>query len=168
MKSMNWFDRKLTFGLSPEMLPFYLERLEGTILRLEHKIKNVDDKILSHRFNDKWSVKQHIGHLAEVDEVGNKRIGEMISGMQILSKAVFEPKGYNPWPIEKVVEFLRKTRTENINRYKSLSLNDLIKASMHPRLNVPMTPVDLAWFDAEHDDHHLVKLTEIITENVHC
>ena len=26
----------------------------------------------------------------------------------------------------------------------------------------PMTPVDLAWFDAEHDDHHLVKINEII------
>ncbi len=25
-----------------------------------------------------------------------------------------------------------------------------------------MTPVDLAWFDAAHDDHHLVKINEII------
>jgi hypothetical protein len=33
---------------------------------------------------------------------------------------------------------------------------------MHPRLKVPMTPVDLAWFDAEHDDHHLVKINFII------
>ena len=26
-----------------------------------------------------------------------------------------------------------------------------------------MTPVDLAWFDAEHDDHHLVRMNEIIS-----
>jgi hypothetical protein len=27
-----------------------------------------------------------------------------------------------------------------------------------------MTPVDLAWFDAEHDDHHLVKINEILAQ----
>ncbi len=26
-----------------------------------------------------------------------------------------------------------------------------------------MTPVDLAWFDAEHDDHHLVRMGEILS-----
>ena len=25
-----------------------------------------------------------------------------------------------------------------------------------------MSPVDLAWFDAEHDDHHLVRINEIL------
>ena len=84
-----------------------------------------------------------------------------------MSRAVFEPQDYNPWPVQKVVDLFRKNRTENINKYKSLSLVDLVKSSIHPRLNLQMTPVDLAWFDAEHDDHHLVKLTEIISEHVH-
>ena len=164
---MAWFDRTFTFGLPPEMLPFYLERLEGTIVRIDYKVKEIDDKILSERFNDKWSVKQHIGHLAEVDLIANKRIDEILSGLPTMTRAVFEPQNYNPWPVQKVVELFRKNRTENINKYKSLSLVDLVKLSIHPRLNLPMTPVDLAWFDAEHDDHHLVKLTEIISEHVH-
>jgi hypothetical protein len=27
-----------------------------------------------------------------------------------------------------------------------------------------MTPVDLAWFDAEHDDHHFVTINKILKE----
>jgi len=38
-------------------------------------------------------------------------------------------------------------------------------AATHPRLKVKMTPVDLAFFDAEHDDHHLLKISDIIRLN---
>jgi len=44
-----------------------------------------------------------------------------------------------------------------------LSVDDLERSSLHPRLMVRMTPVDLAWFDAEHDDHHLVRMDEILS-----
>jgi len=33
--------------------------------------------------------------------------------------------------------------------------------SKHPRLLTPMRPIDLAYFVAEHDDHHLAKISEI-------
>jgi len=162
MKKFEWFDRQFTFGLPKEMLPFYLERLDGTIARIEQKVKGIDDKILSEKFNGKWSIKQNIGHLAEVDQVGNKRIDEMTSGAVVLSPAVFEPQDYNPWPIEKVVRFFMQTRKANLDKYKKLSEEQVIKSSLHPRLKVQLTPVDLAWFDAEHDDHHLVKINEIL------
>ena len=79
-----------------------------------------------------------------------------------MSPAVFEPQDYNPWPIEKVLEFFRSSRRSNLRAYASIAETDLAKSSIHPRLKVPMSPVDLAWFDAEHDDHHLVKINEII------
>src|SRR5882672_9960864 len=160
--ALPWFERNLRFGYAPEMLPFFLERLEGTVTRLEQKIKEVDNKILTVRLNDKWSVKENIGHLAEVDEVANKRIDEIISGVALMSPAVFEPQDYNPWPIEKVLDFFKKNRLSNVAKYKTLSEVQLKKSSLHPRLKVQMTPVDLAWFDAEHDDHHLVKINEIL------
>jgi hypothetical protein len=98
-----------------------------------------------------------------VDEIANKRLDEMVKGISPMSPAVFEPQDYNPWPIEKVVEFFKTNRLKNLKKYQSLVEGDLIKSSLHPRLNVQMTPVDLAWFDAEHDDHHLVKINEIIS-----
>lgn len=163
MKRLEWFERKFTFGLPAGMLPFYLERLEGTIFRLEIKLYNVSDEVLSTKPDNKWSIKQNIGHLAEVDEVAGKRIDEMLMGAAKLSPAVFEPKDYNPWPIEDVLEYFKRTRRENLLKYKTIPENDLLNSSLHPRLNVQMTPVDLAWFDAEHDDHHLVRINEIIS-----
>lgn len=162
MSSLRWFDRKLTFGLPKEMLPFYLERLDGTAPRIERKVRGLTDAQLSTQPGGKWSIKQHIGHLAEVDQVANKRIQEMRSGVAVMSPAVFEPQDYNPWSIEKVLEFFRATRNSNLAAYHAIPENELLNSSKHPRLGVLMTPVDLAWFDAEHDDHHLVKINEII------
>jgi hypothetical protein len=160
-----WFERNLRFGYSAEMLPFFLERLSGTIFRLEAKIKGVSDEVLSQRINDKWSIKQSIGHLAEVDSIANNRIDEMISDVEVMSPAVFEPQDYNPWPIEKVLGLFRTNRNLNLKKYQSLSEAELKKSSLHPRLKVLMTPIDLAWFDAEHDDHHLVRINEILKKN---
>ncbi len=162
MNEVPWFERELIFGKPIEMLPYYLERLEGTIVRIEKKVNGVDDAILSKRYNDKWSIKQNIGHLAEVDEISNKRMDEMVNGATVLSPAVFEPKDYNPWPIEKVLEYFNRIRTANIQKYKTLSESDLKRSSLHPRLKTQLTPIDLAWFDAEHDDHHLVKVNFIL------
>ena len=162
MNNLPWFERNLKFGYQKELLPYFLERLEGSIVRIEAKVKGVDDKILSSKPNDKWSIKQHIGHLAEVDGIAGKRMDEMVQGVSPMSPAVFEPQDYNPWPIEKVIALFKTNRLKNLKKYQSLSETDLLKSSLHPRLKVQMTPVDLAWFDAEHDDHHLVKVNEII------
>jgi hypothetical protein len=164
MKEVPWFERDLIFGKPKEMLLYYLERLSGTAIRLEEKVNGIPENILSTRFNNKWSVKENIGHLAEVDEIALKRMDEMVSGVAVMSPAVFEPtRDYNAMPVDEVLKYFRHTRLKNLEKYQSLSESELSKSSLHPRLNVRMTPVDLAWFDAEHDDHHLVKISEIIS-----
>lgn len=165
MKRLEWFERKFTFGLPAGMLPFYIERLLGTIARIESKVRGVSDETLSQKLDNKWSVKQNIGHLAEVDEIAIKRIGEMIQGVSPMSPAVFEPRGdYNQQTVEEVIDIFRRARQANVKRYGELSAYELERSSLHPRLKVNMTPVDLAWFDAEHDDHHLVRINEIISQ----
>ena len=164
MKRIEWFERKFTFGLPAGMLPFYVERLQGTAGRIEWKVQGVDEEKLSFKLDNKWSIKQNIGHLAEVDEIANKRIGEMVRGISPMSPAVFEPRGdYNEQSLQDVLGFLQRNRDQNIKLYNALTDADLGKSSLHPRLKVQMTPVDLAWFDAEHDDHHLVRITEILS-----
>jgi hypothetical protein len=162
MKKLQWFERTFNVGLPIGMLPFYLERLHGTICRIEKKVGGITEDILSNRLNNKWSVKENIGHLAEVDEIANKRIDEMIRGISPMSPAVFEPKAYQEWPIDEVVNYFREGRLKNIKRYRELSPQEFEKTSLHPRLKIMMSPVDLAWFDAEHDDHHLVRINEIL------
>jgi uncharacterized damage-inducible protein DinB len=163
MKKTEWLERIFRFGLPAGMLPFYLERLQGTIVRIETKVAGVDESVLSNKLEGKWSVKQNIGHLAEVDEIASKRIDEMRNGISPLSPAVFEPKSdYNSQTIQTVLAYFKENRLKNVAEYKSLSDDDLQKSSLHPRLKVQINPVDLAWFDAEHDDHHLVRISEII------
>ena len=166
MTELPWFERNLVFGKPKEMLPYFLERLNGTIARIAAKVHNIPEAMLSAQPNGKWSVKQNIGHLAEVDEIANKRIHEMISGISPMSPAVFEPKAnYNEMPMEALLQFFTNTRQVNIRKYDRLTDEELSKASLHPRLKVMMTPVDLAWFDAEHGDHHLVKINFILKKN---
>lgn len=163
MNTTKWFEREFEFGLKPGMLPFFIERLSFTVLRVEQKVRGVNDKMLSVKLDGKWSVKQNIGHLAEVDEIAMKRIHEMLSGIPTLSPAVFEPRqDYNLQPVEEVIAYLDRNRKKNIALYESLSNIDLAKSSQHPRLKVMMNPVDLALFDADHDDHHLVRINEIL------
>jgi uncharacterized damage-inducible protein DinB len=163
MEKLEWFDRKFLFGFPKGMLPFLLERLRGTIIRIEQKVKEIPEELLSQKLDGKWSVKQNIGHLAEVDEIALKRIDEMKNGISPMSPAVFEPKqDYNSQPIEHVIDYFRKRRGENLDKYQCLTSSELDKSALHPRLKVTMNPVDLAFFDAEHDDHHLVRINEIL------
>jgi uncharacterized damage-inducible protein DinB len=162
MKKITWFERQFTFGLPAGMLPFYLERLNGTAIRIAEKIRGISEDILSERVDGKWSVKQNIGHLAEVDEIALQRIDQMLQGIPVMLPAVFEPKDYNPMPVREVLQYFEENRAKNLAKYKSLRDDDLAKSSLHPRLQVQMTPVDLAFFDAEHDDHHLVTIHEIL------
>jgi hypothetical protein len=163
MKKMEWFERQFSFNLPIGMLPFYLERLGGTLARIEKKTSGIKEEILSHRLDGKWSVKENIGHLAEVDEIALKRIDEMKQGISLLSPAVIQPgQDYNVQSIDEVIGFFKANRGKNLQKYKSLTEEDLKKSSLHPRLKVQMTPVDLAWFDAEHDDHHLERINEIL------
>jgi hypothetical protein len=37
-----------------------------------------------------------------------------------------------------------------------------LKSSFHPRLKKPMRIVDLFLFVAEHDDHHLARIAELV------
>jgi hypothetical protein len=65
-------------------------------------------------------------------------------------------------PVQDVIAYFREGRLKNIAKYSGLQEKELQASSIHPRLKQRMTPVDLAFFDAEHDDHHLVTINEIL------
>ena len=136
---------------------------DSKCISASQKVNGVDENLLSEKLEGKWSIKQNIGHLAEVDEIANKRIDEILAGAEFLSPAVFEPKqDYNSMLVGEVLRYFQSTRKSNLDRYKNISSASVAKRSTHPRLKVLMSVVDLAWFDAEHDDHHLVRINEIL------
>jgi hypothetical protein len=63
--------------------------------------------------------------------------------------------------VEELVERFRRLRRRLVERLEGLGEDDLRRAALHPRLELPMTVVDHCFFVAEHDDHHLATITAL-------
>jgi hypothetical protein len=64
-------------------------------------------------------------------------------------------------PEEILTEF-RKAREKSLKRVDELDASLFAFAIIHPRLKTPMRLVDHLYFVAEHDDHHLARIWELI------
>ena len=64
--------------------------------------------------------------------------------------------------VEELIKDLVSEREKTIVMLQKLSEEDLLKTSMHPRLQQPMNIIDLMHFVAEHDLHHLHTIKSII------
>jgi hypothetical protein len=78
-----------------------------------------------------------------------------------MSNAKTEAANHNTRSLEALLNEFQKGRKAFINDFKSLSEASVQHKALHPRLKVFMKPVDLLFFVAEHDDHHLATMLEI-------
>ena len=68
---------------------------------------------------------------------------------------------HNAKPIEIILTGLRKAREELVRKLDQLDETAVATSSLHPRLNKPMRVIDWVYFMAEHDDHHLARITQL-------
>jgi|SRR5688572_4248685 len=163
MKQTKWFDREFPIIQDNGLLPLIIERLEGTGARLLTKIERIDFTRVS-VVNDRWSIKKEIGHLLDLEPLWLERAIQIINNTPKLVAADLTNKKTNETNHdERNVTDLVAEFAENRQRFTDLLRNvtdeDLQKASIHPRLGTSMKLVDLAYFVAEHDDHHLARIT---------
>ena len=85
-----WLARKLVFDLPIETFPLLLERLRGTPVRTKELVTGSPEQVLAIRVNDKWSVKEHFGHLADLESLDDRRLSELVNHAEILSAADME------------------------------------------------------------------------------
>jgi uncharacterized damage-inducible protein DinB len=162
-----WFDRRFELGFPVEAFPDVLERVRGTPIRLEERVRGLEPEVLINRIGDKWSIQEHVGHLLDLEELWSGRLTELIAGDDKLRAADLENRktheaDHNDNSIEKLLAGFRATRMGIVERLEALSDDELRREALHPRLEQPMTVVDLFFFVAEHDDHHLACITEIL------
>ena len=167
MKPAIWFDRSFTMGVPVEMFPNIVERLRGTPARLEDRLSSIPPELLTRRYGDRWSIQEHAGHLLDLGELDLGRLDDFENGVETLRPAdVHNRKTYeanhNSRKISEILSDFRHERGAFIKRLEGYDDQFLRKQAIHPRLNQPMRLVDLAFFIAEHDDHHLAKITETI------
>jgi uncharacterized damage-inducible protein DinB len=166
MQQRVWFDRKFTLGLPPEALPDILERLRGTPLRLGERVAGLSPSVLAQRTDGRWSIQENAGHLADLEHLWLGRLDDFAQGAATLRPADLQNRatwdaGHNARPLGDVLEAFRGLRAEFLRRVEALTPAQLTLAAAHPRLGQPMTAVDLCFFVAEHDDHHLATITQL-------
>jgi uncharacterized damage-inducible protein DinB len=69
---------------------------------------------------------------------------------------------HNANSIERILAEFRTERDEFVRRLDEYDAAFAGRTALHPRLNLPMRVIDLIFFIAEHDDHHLARITDLI------
>jgi uncharacterized damage-inducible protein DinB len=166
MKEPNWFERLFDFNFPTEYFPYVVERVRGTPARLEELIASFDPTILTIRPGEDWSIQEHAGHLYELDELHVGRLDDYDAGLQSLRAADLTNRktyeaDHNAHPIADILKAFRAERHEFVRRVEFSDEAAINRTALHPRLNLQMRLVDLLYFVAEHDDHHLAAMTHI-------
>lgn len=163
MERSPWINRSFKAIDDNGLLPGIIERLEGTPSRIRNKVKDADEAFLDKSINSKWSIKQEIGHLADLEPLWFLRLEQLIKGVPEMSPADMTNRktteaDHNEKSAEELIKAFEVERNKLVSKLRGLHEVDLLKSSIHPRLKINMRIVDLAYFVAEHDDHHLVQI----------
>lgn len=162
-----WFDRKFELGLPVEAFPDILERIRGTPARVEERVRGLDANILVRRLDTTWSNQENVGHLLDLEPLWAGRLDDLLSGAEELRPADLQNRRthearHNDQPLVDLLSEFRCARMATVKRLDELEPGTLARTALHPRLKQPMTITDLFFFVAEHDDHHLARITEIV------
>jgi len=169
MKRTEWFKRTFPIIEDNGLLPSIMERLSGTPARVEEIIGQLDPDLLMIKPNGKWSIKEEIGHLGDIEPLWDRRIDDFVNGLTELRPADLTNQAthdadHNATKIVTLLQRFREQRQALVNKLLALTDEQLERKALHPRLKTPMRVIDLAYFTAEHDDHHLACVREIVKE----
>jgi hypothetical protein len=71
---------------------------------------------------------------------------------------------HNAHVLEQILAEFRAARERLLQRVNELDPSLFARAITHPRLKTPMRLVDHLYFVAEHDDHHLARIWELVKD----
>ena len=122
--------------------------------------------LLTLKSKEKWTIKEEIGHLSDLEPLWLGRLDDLINGSAELratdlTNQKTHTANHDATDIKVLLQRFREQRQQLVNKLFSLNDEQLVNSSLHPRLKTPMRIIDLAYFVAEHDDHHLAGIREI-------
>lgn len=162
-----WFERKFDFVFPVEQYPNVCIRLRGTPARLEEMLKDVSREVLIRKPEEKWSAQEHAGHLVDLEPLWLARVGDFLKDGNTLTVADLSNRktdkaNYNARDLRDILGNFREERARLLDRVGKLQAGAFSRSLLHPRLKQPMRLVDHLFFVAEHDDHHLAKIWEMM------
>lgn len=163
----NWFGRKFEFTFPLDLYPNLCVRLRGTPARLEELVRDCPQGLLVRRSADKWSIQEQAGHLLDLESLWSARVDDFLGGSGDLTAADLTNRktheaGHNARGVGEITDAFRKARLQLVDRVQGLGAEAFGRSLLHPRLQQPMRLVDHLFFVAEHDDHHLARIWELV------
>ncbi|HEY8716527.1 MAG TPA: DinB family protein [Candidatus Acidoferrum sp.] len=167
-RAPKWFERKFDFSFPVELRGSLMARLRGTPARLEELVRGFSGEVLTRRPNGTWSAQEHAGHLADLEPLWLARVEDYAAGAQELTVADLqnrktEEANHNARRLEEILGEFRAARGKLVVRVEEAGDGQFSRAIPHPRLKTPMRLVDHLFFVAEHDDHHLARIWELVS-----
>jgi uncharacterized damage-inducible protein DinB len=165
-----WFERKFDFSFPVELYPNMAARLHGTPARLEEILRGAAQSNRVKKENRKWSAQEHAGHLLDLESLWTARVEDFVKDGTELSVADLQNRktneaNHNARPVEEILRDFRSARLALVKRVDEIEPEMFARTLMHPRLKTPMRLVDHLCFVAEHDDHHIAHMLELIGRN---
>jgi len=166
VKMTKWIERHFNFDFPVGVFPCIVERLRGTPARMEELVSRLPADLLTVKPEHGWSIQENVGHLTKVEELHVGRLDDYDAGVKVLREADMKnvrtsEADYNSQTIESVLIGFRDVRREFVRRLDAMDDAAAARTAQHPRLDIPMRVVDMAFFAAEHDDFHLAVMTEL-------
>jgi len=162
-----WFDRKFEFAFPVELHPNLCARLRGTPAGLEEMLRGRSHEFLTKKPQEKWSAQEHAGHLLDLEPLWLARVDDYVVGSAQLTVTDLQNRktdeaNYNAHPLQRILAEFRSARDRLLKRVDELDASLFAQSIPHPRLKTPMRLVDHLYFVAEHDDHHLARIWELL------
>lgn len=162
-----WFERTFDFTFAVEQHPNLCTRLRGTPARLEEIVRGVPRDVLILKPSDKWSAQEHAGHLVDLEPLWAARVDDFVAGGATLTAADLrnrktEEANHNTRDVGEILDEFRAARRQLLDRISALPCEVFARTMLHPRLKQTMRLVDHLFFAAEHDDHHLTVISELV------
>jgi uncharacterized damage-inducible protein DinB len=162
-----WIRRQFSFELPLGMYPNVVERVRGTPARLEDLTRSLTREVLTRRDGDKWSIQEQAGHLLDLESLGMNRLDDFEAGRETLVAADMTNRqtheaNHNANTLENILVAVRAERMAFVRRLDDYDEAFVQRMALHPRLKVEIRVIDLVVFVAEHDDHHLARISELI------
>ncbi len=169
LRRTKWVEREFDFNLPVGVFPCVVERLRGTPARLEELTRGLPRERLTAKPGGLWSAQEQAGHLLDLDGLHEGRLEDYARGLATLRAADMrnrktEEAGHNGARLEDILAAFRAARARFVRRLEALTEAEVAASALHPRLRKQMRVIDMAYFTAEHDDHHLAAVTELLRD----
>lgn len=160
-----WIDRRFEYVPPVGEFPMIVERLRGTPARVADRVRFLSGNVLGGRRSEAWSIQEHVGHLLDLESLWSVRVDEFLRGAKELTAADMTNRrtrdaDHNAHALAAIIAEFTVSRQRLVDRLDRAP--DPSCTSFHPRLKRPMRLIDLCFFIAEHDDHHLTIVTRML------